>query len=157
MRKKHKEITDLAEVERLLHQTDVCHLALMDADSPYVVPMHFGYADGRLYMHSAPAGRKIELLKACDRVAFSLVAGHVVTIGTPACRSDTVYLSVAGRGRARILTELEDKRRGLTLLMADFSAAPAAFDDADLARVVVIEVLIEEMHGKKHPAPKPED
>jgi nitroimidazol reductase NimA-like FMN-containing flavoprotein (pyridoxamine 5'-phosphate oxidase superfamily) len=58
MRKKHKEITEQDEVERLLHETDVCHLALMDGDYPYVVPMHFGYADGRLYMHSAPPGTR---------------------------------------------------------------------------------------------------
>jgi hypothetical protein len=41
--------------------------------------------------------------------------------------------------------------------MADFTADPVSFDDADVARVVVIEVVIEELHGKRHPAPKPED
>ena len=31
--------------------------------SPYIVPLCFGYDAGTLYFHSAPAGKKIDLLK----------------------------------------------------------------------------------------------
>ncbi len=90
-------------------------------------------------------------------MAFSLVAGHVVTIGTPACprtRSTSRWPDAAGRASSPTPRR---SAAGSPTLMADFTADPVSFDDADVARVVVIEVVIEELHGKRHPAPKPED
>ncbi len=58
VRRHEKEITDRRRIEEILESAKVVHLAMVDGDEPYVVPMYFGYADRCLYLHSAPAGRR---------------------------------------------------------------------------------------------------
>ena len=63
MRRKEREIKDKKDIERILKDSRVLRLAMVDKDKPYLVPMNFGYRDGALYLHSALEGRKIDLLK----------------------------------------------------------------------------------------------
>lgn len=43
MRRKDREITDIGEIERIISQSEILHLAMLDGDYPYLVPLHFGY------------------------------------------------------------------------------------------------------------------
>ena len=45
MRRKEKEITDKNQIEKILEESPVCRLAMVDGDKPYMVPMNFGYRD----------------------------------------------------------------------------------------------------------------
>ena len=57
MRRKEKEITITKEIEKILKESKVCRLAMVDEDKPYIVPMNFGYSNGYLFFHSAKQGR----------------------------------------------------------------------------------------------------
>ncbi len=59
MRRKDKEIKDEKEIESVISKCDVCRIALCENNSPYVVPVCFGYRDNCLYFHSASYGKKI--------------------------------------------------------------------------------------------------
>ena len=52
MRRKDKEIKDKKEIEQIIAQARVCHLALADQGQPYLVPLNFGYRGGTVFFHS---------------------------------------------------------------------------------------------------------
>jgi hypothetical protein len=77
MRREDKAIVELAEIEQILHKALVCRLGLTDGIRPYVVPLSFGFKNNTLYFHSAPEGKKIEMLRKCYRDWQSLdCRGH---------------------------------------------------------------------------------
>ncbi|GAB4255555.1 MAG: pyridoxamine 5'-phosphate oxidase family protein [Deferrisomatales bacterium] len=150
MRRKEREITHRGAIDEIIRRSSVCHLALADGARPYVVPLSFGYDGTHLYFHSAPEGRKIELLRRNDAVGFAFVPeGEQRVVRAPRpCRWGVSYRSVVGTGRARILEDREAKRRGLEALMAHYGAGPCTFGDREVDGVTVIRVEIEELTGK---------
>ncbi len=42
MRRKDREITDIETIRSILDKAKVLHLAMIDGDRPYVVPLHYG-------------------------------------------------------------------------------------------------------------------
>ena len=119
MRRKDREVTDQAAIQAILDKAQVLHLAMIDGDRPYVVPMHYGYTleSGRLtlYLHSAQAGRKLDVLRKNDRVAFALETDVApICGGDIPCKYGAAYASLLGEGRATILTDPAQKAAGLT-------------------------------------------
>jgi nitroimidazol reductase NimA-like FMN-containing flavoprotein (pyridoxamine 5'-phosphate oxidase superfamily) len=149
MRRSDKQIKDLADLEAILHSAQICHLSMVDGDKPYVVPLNFGYEEGALYFHSAPEGRKIDVLQQNPEVCFSIVARHEIVVSERACSWTAEFGSVTGTGIAEILTDREELEKGLTVLMKQYSDEDYDFSGEDLDGVVVIRVDIEEMTGKE--------
>ena len=148
MRRSDKQIKDLAELEAILRSAQICHLSMVDEGRPYVVPLNFGYEEGTLYFHSAPEGRKIDVLKQNPEVCFSVVARHEIVVSERACSWTAEFSSVTGTGKAAILTDRAGKEKGLTVLMSQYSDEKYDFSDEDLDGVVVIRVEVKEMTGK---------
>ena len=148
MRRSDKQVTDLAELEAILRSAQICHLSMVDEGKPYVVPLNFGYEDNALYFHSAPEGRKINILRKNPEVCFSVVARHEIVVSERACSWTAEFSSVTGTGKAAILTDRAVKEKGLTVLMSQYSDEKYDFSDEELDGVVVIRVEIEEMAGK---------
>jgi len=148
MRRSDKQITDLTELESLLSTADLCHLSMVDEGKPYVVPMNFGYEDSALYFHSAPEGRKIDILKSNPEVCFSIVARHELVTSERACSWTAKFSSVIGTGIATIISDRTVKEQGLKVLMAQYSDEEYDFSNENLDGVVVIRVEIESMTGK---------
>ena len=70
MRRKDREIRDIKELELIIGRAEVCHIALSDGDSPYLVSLNFGYENspnGKLYFHCAKMGRKIDIITTNNR------------------------------------------------------------------------------------------
>lgn len=155
MRKKHKEITDKAEVERLLAGAQVMHLCLHDQPAPYVVPINCGFADGCLYFHGAGEGKRIGLMEQNPHVSFSILCDYEVLPGETPCRFETRYASVVGTGMAEIVTDEAERIKGLDALMRAVGfEGETHYPQKHLARTTVCRVQIMTMHGKKNPAPK---
>jgi nitroimidazol reductase NimA-like FMN-containing flavoprotein (pyridoxamine 5'-phosphate oxidase superfamily) len=149
VRRKEKQIQDQADVEKVIRAATVCFLALCDGLEPYVIPLSFGYADGRLYFHSAGEGRKIELIRRHPLVGFALAVDVAVAAGDRACDWTMRYRSVVGRGRAVILDDAPEKIRGLDLIMAHYGGAGGDYDARRLAATRVIRLDIQAMTGKR--------
>ena len=64
MRRIDKEISDIKTIELILKEADHCVIALSDNNSPYIVPMNFGYQDHNLYLHSSPFRKENRNLKS---------------------------------------------------------------------------------------------
>ncbi len=72
MRRKDKQVGDPALIDGLFSAGRVCRIGMVDNGEPYIVPVNYGYADNTLYIHSAAAGRKIDILKRDSRVCFEI-------------------------------------------------------------------------------------
>ena len=149
MRNSAKEITDRAELEEVLSRAEVLHLGLHDEPAPYVIPLSFGYMDGALWFHCAKEGTKLDLIRRDPRVGFSAVADAQIVPGAAACDFDARGRSVVGRGTARIVTEPEERRRGLDALMRRYGMERPDYRSASLERACVIRVSVEELRGKR--------
>ena len=149
MRRKEKQITDNKQMEQILSQAQVCRLAMVDKGQPYVVPLNFGYGDGCLYFHSAPEGRKIDVLKADPRVCFEVDELVKMNKAAAACDWGVSFKSVIGTGTARILDTPAEKKAGLDIIMAQYSGRTFDYPEEKLAKTAVIQVVIHEMTGKQ--------
>ena len=65
-----KIIHDPQKIEEILWKTGFLRLALSDADTPYIVPIAFGYKENAIYLHSSQKGKKIDILEKNPRVYF---------------------------------------------------------------------------------------
>lgn len=150
MRRKEREITERAEIEDIINRAEVCHLAMIDGDVPYVVPLNFGYKGGSLYFHSAREGRKIEALKANPKVSFTMYVDDKIVIGNSACECTSHYKCVMGAGRAEVITDKVAKIEGLTAITGHYSpGGPFDFHEKLVEITTIIKVNIESMTGKK--------
>ncbi len=64
MRRKEKEITNIMEIEAIIQEAEVCRLGLAVDNTPYIVPVFFGYENNnRLFCSSGM--RLLSVLKIC--------------------------------------------------------------------------------------------
>lgn len=149
MRRNDKEIKDRTEIEAIIRRAQVCRLAMCDGSQPYVVPMCFGLLGDSLYFHSATEGRKLDILRANPRVCVEFDIDAEVLLAPTSCKIGMRYRSVIGVGRATVVEDIEEKRRGLEAIVRQYADLTDMMPDDALARVVVIKVAIEEMTGKQ--------
>ncbi len=149
MRRNDREITDRDEIAAILAEATVCHIGLAGDDGPYVVPVSFGYEDGSVYFHTAPAGKKLAMLEKDPRCCFEVdICDQVVRNDSP-CSWGVRYRSVIGYGRAEILRNPEEKGHGLNSIMQHYGGGTHEFSEQDLGQVTVIRIAVDTMTGKK--------
>ena len=156
MRRKDRDVTDTAAIRAILDKAQVLHLAMIDGDRPYVVPLHYGYSliDGRLtlYLHSAQEGRKLDVLQKNGRVAFVLETDvSSISDGEIPCKYGAAYASVMGEGRATILTDPVEKTDALTMLMKTQTGRNFYITEAMTESVAVLRVDVETYSAKSRP------
>ena len=149
MRRSEKEITDRLELEQIIRAGRVCRLALADRPAPYLVPLNYGYRDGALYFHSAPAGRKIELMRKDPCVGFEISLDLGIVEGEQGCNWSARYRSVLGHGRIEFIEELEEKRLALGVIMAQYAEGEFTFPEASVQRTSIYRLVIEQLSGKQ--------
>lgn len=150
MRRSDREINDVAILEEIITGSSVCRMGLCDEGRPYVVPMNFGYRDGKIYMHSALEGRKLDIIRKNPDVCLVFETDLEMVHAAEACSFSMKYRSVIARGKASIQEEAEDKVSGLNIIMEHYAGREFGFPAQALARVVIIRVDIEEMTGKQN-------
>ncbi len=149
MRRTDREIADRKEIEDILRQSTVCRLALIDEGRPYIVPLCFGYDASTLYFHSAPAGKKIDLLKKNRIVCFEFDSGTAVVPAKTSCGWTMRYRSVVGFGVASFVEDLVEKKTALDIIMSQYSEGTHEYLEERLRKTAVIKVEIQEISGKK--------
>lgn len=125
MRRKDREVLGDENIAKIIEQCTTCHVAMTDdadASMPYVIPLSFGYSlkSGvlELYFHCAHVGKKLDCIRKNPNVAFSMCVENRIEIHEDVyCKSGRFYASVVGQGKAEIVEDSAEKRRGLSLLM----------------------------------------
>lgn len=150
MRKQRQEIRDQGILEEILSKQIICRLSMVDEGRPYIIPVNYGFRDGCLYIHSAPEGKKIDLLHRNPEVCFEVEDRVEITRGERACDWSTRYRSVVGYGTVEILPDDESRQEGLEILMTQHGAPDLReFDPGPMHRMVILKIRINSMTGKQ--------
>ena len=149
MRRKRQLLAE-EESRKILEQCTAGVLAVAgDDDYPYAVPVSYVYREGRLYVHSALTGHKIDGLKRNPRVSFCIVAQDEIVPQ----KFTTCFRSVIVFGKARIVEDEQECRQILRWLGAKY--APGQEENCEeeirqqIARTAVIEITAEHITGKE--------
>ncbi len=149
MRRSDKEITDRKAIEDIILRSKVCKLAMCEENRPYIVPLCFGFKNNTLYFHSAPKGKKIEILKKNPNVCFEFEILTQIIKSAKACKWGMRYRSVIGFGKAGFITDDDLKRQAFDIIMNQYADGSFIYEDALLKSVVIINVEIQSMTGKQ--------
>jgi len=150
MRRAEKEIKDERIINEILTRAKFCHISIHDEPYPYLVTVNYGFMDGCLYFHSAPEGKKIDLLRRNPHVCFQVITDLKMRAGDDPCNDWTMkYKSIAGYGKAEIINDHTGKAAGLNVLMAHYSLkGPFTFSKKRLEETMVIRIRIESITAK---------
>ena len=143
-----KNITDTATIESIIRSASVCRIGLCDEGQPYVVPVCFGYQDGTLYFHSAPRGRKLDILRKNPAVCCEFDVDREIIPATDPCAWSVKYRSVIAFGRASIVEDPQEKARALDAIVTHYGGEPSPYPEATLSRTAVVKVNVESVNGK---------
>ena len=158
MTKRELQVTDPNQIQAILDTAKVLHLGLAVDNEPYVVPLNYGYTmeDGRLtlYLHGANQGKKLDMIRANPRVFFELDCDRVPFEGKVPCQYGMVYSSVMGRGTARIVEDVEEKKKAMSILMKTQTGKDFSFNDRLVSIVAVIRIDVSEYTAKHRPLPE---
>ena len=158
MTKRERQTTDENQIREILDRAKVLRLGLAVNNEPYVVPMNYGYTveNGHLvlYLHSALRGKKLDMIQANSRVFFELDCDLTPFEGRVACQYGLAYSSVMGRGDARIVEDVEEKKRAMSILMKTQTGKDFTFEDRLVSIVAVIRIDVQEYTAKHRPLPE---
>lgn len=158
MTRRERQITDIAEIMKILDNSKVLHLGMVDGDEPYVVPMNYGYTyeDGKLtlWLHGARQGRKMDVMRKNPKVFFEMECDLQPFEGEVACKYGLAYSSLMGRGIAEIIEDVETKKTALSVLMKTQTGKDFDFEDKMASVVGVIKIDVLDFTAKHRPIPK---
>lgn len=158
MRRKDREITDLQAIDSIIRRCSIIHIAMFDGEYPYIVPMNFGYSfDGQRFtfcMHSAKAGKKLDLLRENPSVAFELMIDGGLEEGKSPCNYGYLYECVMGRGKVRFADDPREKIELLNWIMLQHTGRCFEFTELHASAVEVFVIEAEELTAKAQ-RPKP--
>jgi Predicted flavin-nucleotide-binding protein len=123
----------------------------MDEAIPYILPLNFGMEllDGKilLYFHGAKEGKKYELIRKNNHVAFEMDCSHrLVTIPeTGNCTME--YESVIGDGYIEFAEE-EDKKHALDILMKQYHKEEFVYNSNVIPMTTVMKLTVANITGK---------
>ncbi len=150
MRRYDKEIKDQAIIQEILTNSRVLRLGMVDNNEAYIVPVNYAYENGLIYIHSAPHGRKIELLKKNGRVSFEIEHSEEIIKNDIPCEWSAKYRSVMGKGTITIDNEPVRKKSGLDLIMKKYgSSGELTYDEASFSRMILLVLKVNHVTGKQ--------
>ena len=152
-----REVTDPQAIQAILDKAQIVHIAMIDGDEPYLVPMNYGYVmeDDKLtlYVHGATEGRKLDVLRANPKVFIEIDCDITPIEGKVACQYGTSYSSIMGTGKAVIVDDVEEKMNALSILMKTQTGKDFEFNEKLVSIVSVIRIEVAEYTAKARPIP----
>ena len=149
MRRYTQQLPENEVVEILVKGSAGTLAVLGDEGYPYVVPLSYVYADGKLYFHCAKEGHKIDAIRNCDKASFCVIAEDNVV----AEEFTTYFKSVIAFGRVRIVEDAGEMRRFIEILSDKYCPVDVSLRDKEIdgamSRLGMLEFTIEHLTGKE--------
>jgi len=134
-----------------LQEQDLGHLGLTVDGEVYVVPINYTYSRGRILLHCALEGRKLDMIRANPRVCFTVSRQDGLPVPHAGDACDLPWRSVMCWGRARVVDDLAERCETLTEFQARYStpSKPRAQVPRERAeRCGAIEIVVDRMTGR---------
>ena len=121
IRRNEKEISSKEELIGILKNGKYTVISLCKDHEPYIITLSYGYDDAKhaLYFHCAKEGQKIDFIKANPYVCGTIIEDNGYEDGC-----GQAFRSVVFRGRMEIVETLEEKKKGLEILINHLEKDP---------------------------------
>lgn len=158
MRRKDREVTDSKIIEDIIRRCICLRIGFYDDGEVYIVPLNFGYEvkDDTyvFYFHGANEGRKVDLIQKYPHVGFEMETNCEVYSRSEngiACNYTARFQSIIGNGIVKRVTDYEEKKRGLLLIMEHNTGRQEwIFDEKMIEAVTVFKLEVTKMSCKEH-------
>lgn len=149
MRKIKQQLTQ-EECEKILERGRTGVLAVLgDNGYPYTVPINYYYTDGKIYLHCAKSGHKLDAIRSNPKVSFCVVERDDILQE----KFTTLFKSAVAFGKAEILADKEEMRSSVTALAekycSDFLDEVPAEVERGFDILCMIKINIEHLTGKQ--------
>ncbi len=156
MRRKDREITSKEEIKDIIKKALFCNVAMCRDDIPYLVPMNFGFDGQHFYLHSAPEGLKIDILKENPRVCIEITQDLKINQSEDVCKTSMRYSSVIIFGKVEFLFDRRERINALNCIVEQLYGERATtkeekpmFNEDNLNKLTIIRVRPEQITGKR--------
>lgn len=149
MRRIKQQLTQ-EECEKILERGRTGVLAVLGDDGyPYIVPINYYYTDGKIYLHCAKSGHKLDAIRSNPKVSFCVVERDDILQE----KFTTLFKSAVAFGKAEILADKEEMRSSVTALVekycSDFLDEVPAEVERGFDILCMIKINIEHLTGKQ--------
>jgi nitroimidazol reductase NimA-like FMN-containing flavoprotein (pyridoxamine 5'-phosphate oxidase superfamily) len=145
-----KFVESRKEMEKILTEEHIGYLGLSKDGKPYVVPVTFGYANGRILFHCSLAGKKLDYIKANPQVCFTVARHFGEMVPHPqgaSCHAESD--SVICYGMARIVADAEERRKILNIFNHCLQPKAKEITQDEVATCSAVEIKVTEMTGRE--------
>ena len=155
MRRKDREVTDFMKIENIISRCTCCRIGFCNDGEVYIVPLNFGYEvkddTYTFYFHGAKEGRKIDLIKKNPVVGFEMDTDYALKEADTACGYSARFQSVIGTGVVSIVSDSDEKEKGISLLMEHNTGKRNwVFDEKMMNAVTIFKLEVTKMSCKEH-------
>lgn len=156
MRRKERELQELTDILAVINECEVCRVAFFDDEFPYLIPFSFGFKEAQgqitLYFHCANEGKKLDLMRTNNRVAFEMDCATELVFGNTACDCTTHYKSVCGTGVINFVGEAA-KREACVAIMEHYQPGGTfEFSEKMIKNTTLLALEVASITGKQSPA-----
>jgi hypothetical protein len=152
IRRKEKEITVRSEMLSIIDKAEYVVVAMCKDNEPYLATLSHGYDAERncIYFHCAREGKKVDILKAQNRVWGQALVDKGYVQGS----CDHLYATAQFMGRVTFVEKTEEKRHALEVMIRALEDHPQKviedqISDISIQDVKIGRIDIEYMSGKK--------
>ena len=138
------------EMERILYEETMGYLGLSMDGMPYVVPLNYGYVEGKILFHGALTGKKLNYLRANPQVCFTVGRQSGPPVRHPQgalCHVDND--SVICYGIARIVENVAERRKVLDTFNRYLQPDAEEITLEAASKCCAVEIKVAEMTGRQ--------
>jgi hypothetical protein len=152
---------DRPAIDHILDAGFVCHLGFVASGQPYVIPTGYVRSGDRLYIHGSAASRLVRVLGAGVDVCLTVTLVDGFVLARSAFHHSINYRSVVVLGRARMVTDAQEKMEALRLftnhLIAHRFEEVRAPSGQELKATAVLALGLDEASAKVRSGPPVDD
>ena len=149
MNKDENDLMDRKMIDKIIHESDICHLSCCLDDHPYLVPISFGYDGKAIYIHTGRTGKKISIFENNPKVCLSFVSqSEIVPDSEEACEWSYNFSSVISEGAISEIPDLDGKSYALNQVMSHYSGKDWDFPEKMLKATRVWKIALENPTGR---------
>lgn len=121
MRRIEKEISNREELIGILKSGKYTIISLCKENEPYIITLSYGYDESKhaLYFHCAKEGQKIDFIKANPHICGTVIEDNGYEDGC-----GQAFRSIVFRGKMVIVEALDEKKKGLDILINHLEKDP---------------------------------
>ncbi len=154
-------VYDTAQIHSILDEGYLCHVGFVVDGQPFVIPTGYARSGNQVYIHGSAASR---MLRSLDRgvdvcLTVTLLDGFV--LARSAFHHSMNYRSVVVLGKARLVSDSEEKRKALECFTNHI--VPGRWDevrqptDQELKATSVLALPLDEVSAKVRTGPPVDD